>query len=390
MCGSDMRSDNNMYEYEKSDDNSTAVVNLTNVQAFINNISFPKTLEELEYFIYEHGCFNVEDVLCNDMVTWTTPKWAKVGDIVFFMHSKTAKSTITKLRTQINKEKYSYTEEVISDFHEWIERGLSLYEKYGGKIFAIARVVGVPTFDEDMQNNDVLHWGSRIYANINDIVVLDKPIDISEFNEFIFVSRQSAITPVFGKEFEHLKCIIKSKNIVPNYLMTSTSTSVPLAKFDQNNWLELSKNYRRSFMLELQFRTFYVDYFLKILGDQKTIYRECRCIKKGIYDSFVDNIILFNGKYLPVEVKLNIYAQNDIIEQVGKYCQVEKFILDSKRNKIINVDNLWYNYCVVIDTENVYVYNHTSRELKNIIGLDTITKIEDILELRLKLIEHIL
>ena len=54
------------------------------------------------------------------------------------------------------------------------------------------------------------------------------------------------------------------------------------------------------------------------------------------------------------------------------------------------MDNLWYNYCVVIDTENVYVYNHTSRELKNIIGLDTITKIEDILELRLKLIEHIL
>ena len=32
------------------------------VNAHINNISFPKTIEQLEEFIYEHGCYNVEDV----------------------------------------------------------------------------------------------------------------------------------------------------------------------------------------------------------------------------------------------------------------------------------------------------------------------------------------
>lgn len=33
------------------------------VNAHINNISFPKTIEQLEDFIYEHGCYNVEDVV---------------------------------------------------------------------------------------------------------------------------------------------------------------------------------------------------------------------------------------------------------------------------------------------------------------------------------------
>ena len=33
------------------------------VNAHINNISFPKTIEQLEDFIYEHGCYNVEDVI---------------------------------------------------------------------------------------------------------------------------------------------------------------------------------------------------------------------------------------------------------------------------------------------------------------------------------------
>ena len=44
-----------------------------NVQAFIDNISFPTTLVELEDFIDE---FNVEQILTVDETEWTAPKWA--------------------------------------------------------------------------------------------------------------------------------------------------------------------------------------------------------------------------------------------------------------------------------------------------------------------------
>lgn len=33
------------------------------IQAHINNISFPKSIDELKYYILEHRCYNVEDVL---------------------------------------------------------------------------------------------------------------------------------------------------------------------------------------------------------------------------------------------------------------------------------------------------------------------------------------
>ena len=54
-----------------------------NVQAFIDNISFPTTLVELEDFIDE---FNVEQILTVDVTEWTAPKWAVEGDIVFFFY----------------------------------------------------------------------------------------------------------------------------------------------------------------------------------------------------------------------------------------------------------------------------------------------------------------
>ena len=111
--------------------------------------------------------------------------------------------------------------------------------------------------------------------------LLEKPIDISEFNSVITVSRQSSITPVFGDQYNFLKSLIFQKNsIIEDYFINSIAEPVPLARVNDNNWLEVLNRYRRSFFLEIQFRTYYVDRLLILLGDNKTIYRECTCIKK--------------------------------------------------------------------------------------------------------------
>ena len=80
-------------------------INKMNIEAIISNISFPKTIEELEYFVKEVGQFNVDDVLLYETVEWTVPKWALVGDIVFFFHAKTAIQTICKLEGELKKNK---------------------------------------------------------------------------------------------------------------------------------------------------------------------------------------------------------------------------------------------------------------------------------------------
>ena len=60
------------------------------VNAHINNISFPKTIEQLEAFIYENGCYNVEDILNEaegGYTSWTVPRSSVVGDIVLYFHA---------------------------------------------------------------------------------------------------------------------------------------------------------------------------------------------------------------------------------------------------------------------------------------------------------------
>ena len=353
------------------------------MQAFINNISVPKSLEELEWYIDEHGCFNVEDILMDVETEWTAPRWAKAGDIVFFMHAKYGFSYLTALRTELNNTKIKYSESRYNEMMDWINHGLALNKKYGGKIYAIARVCGMPTY-EGYDSEEFFHWKSRLYAAMDKITVLDNPIDISEFSDFLLVSRQSAITPVLGKDFDNLRKIIKKQNKIPEYFEQSDATPIPCSKINRKNWMTLSNEYRRSFLFESQFRMYYVNYLLASIGDRKTIYKECRCQKVGMADSFVDNVIFINGRYLPVEVKLSIAIQNNIKTQVRKYCFDDVIFLD-KDKRVIAKDKIHSNFCLVIDTEKVYVYNYYNDDLEFLFDLDTLKSIDDLEKLKSRL-----
>ena len=109
-----------------------------------------------------------------------------------------------------------------------------------------------------------------------DAKIKNSNLDISEFNEYIYVSRQSAITSVLGEDFKKLKSLIISKNNTPLYFSQVDATPIPLKRINKDNWMTISNEYRRSFMLETQFRAYYVDYLLSAIGGRKTIYKECK------------------------------------------------------------------------------------------------------------------
>lgn len=359
------------------------------IQSFISNISFPKNLDELEYFAMKYGQFNVEDILCENAVIWTAPRWAKINDIVFFMHAKTAVSTITRLRSELNQKRSCLSDVKYNMLMEWISKGLALYKEYGGKIFAIGRVDGAPEYEShimDDPDNYQMHWKSKVYAKINEINVLLNPIDISRFNDFIMVSRQSSITPVLGEAFDKLKDIIRESNSIPNYFEKSVSSAIPLGKITHDNWLSLPKEYRRRFVLEAQFRCFYVDFLLSELGDRKTILKECRCIKAGVPDSFVDNLIFMNGKYLPVEVKLSVSAQQNLKSQVLKYCYDDMI---TTKSKTLFPNNLYSNRVLIIDTESLFVYDAKHDSLEKIFELDGLTNKASIHTLKTKILQKL-
>ena len=359
-----------------------------NIQAFITNIAFPTSLDEVEFFMAsEEGQYNVEDVLGAEqdkgfLGGWTAPAWAKRDDICFFMHSKTAIQKIRPLETEIRTNKALYSEAEIENFTHWLNWGRTLYSKYGGKIFAIGRVENDTIRDDEAVSTDLpaLHWKSRIYADIADVFILENPIDISEFRDFLLVSRGGTITPVFGEAFEQLKTLVVSKNLVPDYFKNAHSVPVPLKEVTEENWLEIAGDYRFSFLNEMQFRSFYVDFLLKAIADKGKIWPECRCRKDT--DCFVDDIILLNGKYLPVEVKLNINNEARIENQCAQYTDTVQMWFSAKMDSPVDMSRVICNRVLVVDTYAVYLYVSEANELIPIADLDLLRNHTDVEVLR--------
>ena len=350
-----------------------------NVQAFIDNISFPRTLEELEWFADE---FNVEQILTVDETEWTAPKWTVQGDIVFFFHAKTAIQKITMLETKLRQERTVLSNEKYRYLYDALQRARGLYKAYGGKIFAIGRISGRTIYDPQ-EEDEIFHWASRFYAPIDKIYVLEYPVDIDEFSDFLSISTRGAITPVVGSDFDRLKEIIASKNETPDYFRESSATPLPLQKINAENWLDVTREYRRLFTLENQFRRFYVDYLLRELGDQKKFYSECACYKEGMCTGYVDNVVLLHKKWCSVEVKLNAATEAHLFDQLRKYCGVEKMI--AREGGKLLAERIVQTKVIIIDTEKVYLYDNNASEMKEIIHLDELKTKEDIQLFRQKL-----
>lgn len=178
-------------------------------QAFITNIAFPKSLEEVAYYLFQVGCFDVEQILVEKETEWTVPKECSINDTVYFMFSKTSIDTIKFLKKQLkniseNDEFYEIKVPLMAALH----RGELLYREFGGSIFAVGIVSGDVIEDSFAEDNN-LHWRSRYYAPINNIVCLKRPIHIKDFRDFIFVSRTGAITKLSKAQEEKLKVKIK-------------------------------------------------------------------------------------------------------------------------------------------------------------------------------------
>ena len=105
----------------------------TYINSHINNISFPKTIEELEWYIYEHGRYNVEDIVNESKdgwTEWTVPRNSAIGDIVLFFHAKTSIQWIRKLETATrNLDGTKHNKLILND---WLKKARDLYSLYGG------------------------------------------------------------------------------------------------------------------------------------------------------------------------------------------------------------------------------------------------------------------
>ncbi len=361
---------------------------MKNVQAIIESIHFPKTLDELRWFMYDHGCFSVEDVIFKTpAVVWAVPDWIRAGDVVFFMHAKAAIQRIVHLEAMI-REEYSINDRFM--LMEALRRAKIIYGLYGGKIYAVGRVSDKP-FSEDAPEAEKYktHRKGELFAETEDICVLGRTVPVSDFPEFMTVSRQSAVTPVPGEAYAKLRDLIASKNEIPDFLKYSVATPLPLREINKENWMNLAQADRRAFRLEMQFRKFYADYLLRQLGDVKTFYRECQCYQNGEPSGVADYGIRLNGKICFAKVRLNFSTESEpaLKEQLRKYCQVEKAevskYLEAEAEEIVQ------DCVLVMDTEWFGVYDGKADKITILAVLDEIRTAENIDMLRQQVLDFV-
>lgn len=350
----------------------------TNVQAYILNLSAPSSLYELE----DLRRLDMEEAIDCTGGAWTAPRWAKAGDIIFYTHAKTAIAKISSTHTALKEEREYYTKEAYEELEDLIKRERKLYSQYAGTIFAVGRLSGAPRLIPREELAEGLHYATRIMAEIDDMVAFSEPVKVDDCSDFLHIAMTSGITQVDGDIFESLKDKISEKNEIPSYLKNATASTMPLTKINETNWMTLPGEYRRAFMYEAQFRHYYVDYLLRALSGQKKIFRECRCKKSCIGNSYIDNVIVFDGKYLPVEVKLSIRIEQNLKRQVRKYCYDDFIVLDEKSGRTADQNATYNNRVLIVDTYSVYMYNYENDEIIEILSLDKLDDIAAVQQLK--------
>ena len=141
--------------------------------------------------------------------------------------------------------------------------------------------------------------------------------------------------------------------------------------------MEITKQYRTRFLLEASFRSYYVDYFLQAIAEKK-YYRECQCHTKEHPLARVDNVFVYNGKKILLEVKLNVLIEKNIEEQLNQYINAEYIYLTNNQKSKTN--DFERDFMYVIDMFALYQYNPKTQELVPLLNLDKINTIEDLQE----------
>ena len=180
------------------------------VVGFLNSMSFPRNLYQFEKNMENDEHFNVLCILENWLVGWTVDKYAKPGQLCFWMHTANSITHIRNVREELkqnpNHKKYDY-------LMKCLDKAEDLYNKYGGKIFAIGEVYDEP-YEEKNENRDYIHWTSKFYAAIATFYHLEKPIPKESFAHITEIQPKGAITKLNLEQCNKLLALIsESENV---------------------------------------------------------------------------------------------------------------------------------------------------------------------------------
>lgn len=185
---------------------------------YINYISYPNSCNELENRIKD-GPLDMEWILTHKNACWTVPKQTNIGDIIMYIHTKSAKENIKKIQKEIeNFPNYKY-------LTKYLDNSLKFFNQYGGTLFAIAQVES--NVETDYNNFDyTTHFSSRNFAKINNIYIFKNPISTKDFKNILDIRQHFSNVPLKKDSFQKIRDIIIKQNNVPQYFLDAEISAI--------------------------------------------------------------------------------------------------------------------------------------------------------------------
>lgn len=192
-------------------------------RAYILNLAIPKTIEQVYSRATaddssERGRFDIEGILYGDPCSgWTAPKWAQVDDLVFFMLTRTSAYAARRLAKDWLEERDFYAPEEVNLIEQMLLKAQWLADRYSGKIYAVGRIASEPEYALPVA--DLPHFRKRLFADVDEITLLEKPVDMEEFKSYISISRTGSITTIEESALAQLSDLLTSAgNCLPDYV----------------------------------------------------------------------------------------------------------------------------------------------------------------------------
>lgn len=323
------------------------------VQSCITTVSFPETLDGVLNMLKINAPvarWSTDlDILLNPEspmpVFWTAPKWLTAGDVIFFYHAKRAKARTRRVLAE-TEEKFPRKRSLL----KVLRRAKETADRYAGKIFACASVSGATRrFGEQDK-----HFVSRLYAPAAEIRVFREPLPQEQFNDFVKIGL-STITPLGKRDFGGIKKLLAARSELPPYLERAALGDAVFKNINAKNWRSISCASETKFIHEAQLRSYFADFFLNELKDRgTTVLEECECFRGARNTGRSDYFVKIAGRWIPVEPKLDISREKNLLAQTAKYTNIDYFVprKGAHRDRIFVAAA---SPCLVLDESGVYL-----------------------------------
>ncbi|HRI72587.1 MAG TPA: hypothetical protein PK156_50470, partial [Polyangium sp.] len=143
---------------------------------------------------------------------------------------------------------------------------------------------------------------------------------------------------------------------LPDYLENASFADRIIGKVSNANWKEAAIRGCGRFRLEEQARANYFDYLLRELKDSRTsLLEECNCFRSRKLTGAADYFMRMGGLWIPVEAKLNIFAEDDLPGQIRQYLGIDRFVPTRGAHRGEEFSTVEHDVCLVVDQRGLYV-----------------------------------